>query len=164
MFPFSVNFPGPQLPISQPQIRDGETTLKLEIRVFEGRGLRGREENRPKAMFFLETQAPKEYGWPLPGAKNCSSLQNWQFLLFIGSDFPLEIQFLAIFGQYSFQSGLKKTRPFRFLLPKSVVLDWFMVSSCLFRWSFTCQTLVVNVRNRAKTTNAKVTFEKPRSS
>ena len=34
-----------------------------------------------------------------------------------------------------FGSGLKKTRPFRFLLLKGVVLDWFMVSSCLF-WSF----------------------------
>ena len=26
---------------------------------------------------------------------------------------------------------IKKTRPFRFLLLKSVVLDWFMVCSCL---------------------------------
>ena len=51
-------------------------------------------------------QAPKEYGWRFPGAKNCSSLQNWQFLLFLGSDFLLEIQFLAIFGQYSFQQYL----------------------------------------------------------
>ena len=42
----------------------------------------------------------------------------------------------------------------------SVVLDWFMVSSCLFRWSFTCPTLAVNARNRAKTTNfqKEVTF------
>ena len=53
------------------------------------------------------------------------------------------------------ESGLKKTRPFRFLLPKSVVLDWFMVNSCLFWWSFTCQTLAVNARNCAKTTKSK---------
>ena len=30
-----------------------------------------------------------------------------------------------------------------------------MVSSCLFRWAFTCQTLAVNARNRAKTTRFK---------
>ena len=52
-------------------------------------------------------------------------------------------------------SGLKNTRPFRFLLLKSVVLDWFMVSSCLFRWSLACQNLAVNTRNRAKTTRIK---------
>ena len=55
-------------------------------------------------------------------------------------------------------SGLKKTRPFRFPLLKSVVLDWFMASSCLFRWSFTCQSLAVNARNRAKTTKFKSGF------
>ena len=49
-------------------------------------------------------------------------------------------------------SGLKKTRPFRFLLLKSVVLNCFMVSSCIFWWSFTWQTLAVDARNRAKTT------------
>ena len=38
-----------------------------------------------------------------------------------------------------------------FLLLKSVVLDWLMVSYCLFLWSFTCQTLAVNARNRANT-------------
>ena len=43
-------------------------------------------------------------------------------------------------------SGLKKTGPFRFLLLKSVVLDWFMVSSCPFRWSFTCQNLALNLK------------------
>ena len=53
------------------------------------------------------------------------------------------------------KSGLKKTRPFRFVLLKSAVLDWFMVSSCLFWWSFTCQTLAANARNRAKTTKFK---------
>ena len=31
-----------------------------------------------------------------------------------------------------------------------------MGSSCLFWWSFTCQTWAVNARNRAKTTNSKV--------
>ena len=51
--------------------------------------------------------------------------------------------------------GLKKTKPFRFLLLKSVVLDWFMVSSCLSWWSFACQTLAVNARNHAKTTKFK---------
>ena len=30
-----------------------------------------------------------------------------------------------------------------------------MVSSCLFRWSFTCQSLAVNARNCAKTTKFK---------
>ena len=44
-------------------------------------------------------------------------------------------------------SGLRKTRPLKFLLLKSVVLDWFMVSSCLFRCSFICQDLAVNARN-----------------
>ena len=58
-------------------------------------------------------------------------------------------------------SRLKKTRPFRFLLLKSVVLDWFMVSSCLSRWSLTCQNLAVNARNRAKTTNQKWRFRSP---
>ena len=48
-------------------------------------------------------QAPKEYGWRFPGPKIGKFCKNWQFLLFIGSDFLLEIQFLAIFGQYSFQ-------------------------------------------------------------
>ena len=38
-----------------------------------------------------------------PGPKIGNFCKNWQFLLFIGSDFLLEIQFLAIFGQYSFQ-------------------------------------------------------------
>ena len=38
-----------------------------------------------------------------PGTKIAHFCKNWQFLLFIGSDFLLEIQFLAIFGQYSFQ-------------------------------------------------------------
>ena len=51
--------------------------------------------------------------------------------------------------------GLKKTRPFRFLLLKTAVLDWFMVSFCLFRWSLTCQTPAVNARNGAKTTKFK---------
>ena len=37
--------------------------------------------------------------WP----KLANFCKNWQFLLFIGSGFLLEIQFLAIFGQYSFQ-------------------------------------------------------------
>ena len=38
---------------------------------------------------------------------------------------------------------------------KTVVLDCFMVSSCLSRWSFICQHLAVNARNRAKTTKIK---------
>ena len=53
------------------------------------------------------------------------------------------------------ESGLKKTRPFRFLLLNTVVLDWFLVSSCLSRWSLTCQTLAVNAKNRTKTTKFK---------
>ena len=56
------------------------------------------------------------------------------------------------------QSGLKKTRAFRFLLLEDVVLDWFMRSSCLFWWSFACQNLAVNARNRAELKNEKVTF------
>ena len=55
-----------------------------------------------------------------------------------------------------FGSGLKNTRPFRFLRLKSAVLDWFMVSSCHFRWSFTCQNLAVNAMNRAKTSKSDV--------
>ena len=51
--------------------------------------------------------------------------------------------------------GFKKTRPCRFLLLESVVLDWFMVSSCLFRWSFTFQNLATNAWNRAETTKIK---------
>ena len=64
-------------------------------------------------------------------------------------------------GPYEFRrsdvSGLKKTRPLRFLLLESVVLDWFMVISCFSesRWSFTCQYLAVSARNRAKTTKLK---------
>ena len=56
---------------------------------------------------------------------------------------------------------LKKTRPFRFLLLASVVLDWFMVNSCFCWWSFTCQNLAVNARSRAETTKLKVTFWQP---
>ena len=52
---------------------------------------------------IAKKQAPKEYGWRLPGPKIAHFCKNWQFLLSIGSDFLLEIQFLAIFGQYSFQ-------------------------------------------------------------
>ena len=51
--------------------------------------------------------------------------------------------------------GLKKTRPFRFLLLESVVLDWCMVSFCLFQWSFTDQNLAVNARNCAETTKTE---------
>ena len=54
---------------------------------------------------------------------------------------------------WNHRSGLKKTKPFRFPLLKSVVLDFFMVSSFVFLWSFTCQTLAVNARNCAKNTN-----------
>ena len=61
----------------------------------------------------------------------------------------------ALFCVFLCSSGLKKTRPFRFLLLKSAVLDWFVVSSCLVWLSFTCQTLAVNARNRAKTTKFK---------
>ena len=32
------------------------------------------------------------------------------------------------------------------------LVQWFMVSSFLFRWSIDCQNLAVNARNRAKTT------------
>ena len=56
------------------------------------------------------------------------------------------------FPEMALKSGLKKTRPFRFLPLKSVVLDWFMVSSCLFRWSFTWQSMQ---GTRAKTTKFK---------
>ena len=40
--------------------------------------------------------------------------------------------FFRVFGSFS-TSGHKKIRPLRLLLLKSVVLDWFMVSSCKFR-------------------------------
>ena len=40
-------------------------------------------------------------GFPRP--KIAHFCENGQFLLFIGSDLLLEIQFLAIFGQYSLQ-------------------------------------------------------------
>ena len=39
-----------------------------------------------------------------PGPKIGNFCKNWQFLQkFVGSEFLLEIQFWAIFGQYSFQ-------------------------------------------------------------
>ena len=38
---------------------------------------------------------------------------------------------------------------------KVVVLNWFMVSSCIFRWSFICQILPVNARNLVETTKIK---------
>ena len=44
---------------------------------------------------------------------------------------PLRKGLLCVSVQFS-TSGLKKTWPFRFLLLKTVVLDWFMVGSCLF--------------------------------
>ena len=47
-----------------------------------------------------ETSGSREYGWRFPGPKIAHFCKNWQFFLFIGSDFLLEIQFLAIFGQY----------------------------------------------------------------
>ena len=50
---------------------------------------------------YLRLQKSTVGGSPGPKIGNFS--KNWQFLLFIGSDFLLEIQFLAIFGQYSFQ-------------------------------------------------------------
>ena len=56
-------------------------------------------------------------------------------------------------------SGLKKNRPFRALLLRSVVLDSFMVVFGFFR-SCTCQTLAVNARNRVKTTKFKVTLSR----
>ena len=53
-------------------------------------------------------------------------------------------------SQIPLYSGLKKTRPFRFLLLKSVVFDWFMVSSCLFSGRSPAKTLEVNARDRAR--------------
>ena len=38
-----------------------------------------------------------------PGPKIGNVCKNWQVVLVIGSDFLLEIQFVAMFGQYSFQ-------------------------------------------------------------
>ena len=46
-------------------------------------------------------------------------------------------------------------QPVRTVLLESVVLDWFMVISCLFRWSVTCQNFAVNARNCAETTKIK---------
>ena len=45
---FSRSFPGTFL-----QLRDGETTIKIKFSLFEGRGLGGREENRPKMLVFV---------------------------------------------------------------------------------------------------------------
>ena len=65
-------------------------------------------------------------------------------------------RFLHFFREQNYiSSGLNKTLPFRLLLVKSVVLDWFMVRSCILRWSFICQNLAVNARNRAKITKIK---------
>ena len=45
--------------MNQPTIiRDGETTIKMKICVFEGGGKGGREENRPKTLFFLAKLKP----------------------------------------------------------------------------------------------------------
>ena len=55
-------------------------------------------------------------------------------------------------------SGLKKIRVFRVLLLKSVVLDWFMVSSYPFSVVVHLPNLAVNAKNRAKTTILKVMF------
>ena len=55
------------------------------------------------SQYTTHKSGSKEYGWRFPGPKIAHFSKNWQFLLFIGSDFLLEIQFLAIFGQYSFQ-------------------------------------------------------------
>ena len=54
-----------------------------------------------KVGLRLRLQKSTVGGSPRP--KIAHVCKNWQFLLFIGSDFLLEIQFLAIFGQYSFQ-------------------------------------------------------------
>ena len=35
-----------------PKIRDSETTIKIKFAILRGVGLRGREENRPKTLFF----------------------------------------------------------------------------------------------------------------
>ena len=51
----------------------------------------------------LKRQAPKSTVGGCPGPKIAHFCKKWQFLLFVGSDFLLEIEFLAIFGQYSFQ-------------------------------------------------------------
>ena len=81
-------------------------------------------------------------------------LNMWQAPLLDGRNRLCETEIVQWLG--SSKSGLKKTRPFRFLLLESVVLDWFMVGSCLFRWSFTCQNLAaVNARNRAESTRIK---------
>ena len=68
------------------------------------------------------------------------------------------------FGEYGFKtpnsvifSGLKKTRPSRFLLLKILECSFGLVNGQFlpFRWSFTCQTMAVNARNRANTTKFK---------
>ena len=52
-------------------------------------------------------------------------------------------------GAFSHTSGLKKTRPFRFLLLDSN-LGLVHLQFLPFRWSFTCQDVAVNARNRAE--------------
>ena len=54
-------------------------------------------------------------------------------------------------------SELKKTRPFRFLLLKGVVLDWFMVSSCLFRGRSPAKTWQ-SMRGTVRKQKSKVPF------
>ena len=55
----------------------------------------------------------------------------------------------------SYNRDLRRPGLSELLRLRTVALDWFMVSSCLLRWPFTCQTLAVNARNRAKTTKFK---------
>ena len=61
----------------------------------------------------------------------------------------------------SFHNNRDLRRPglLDFLLLESVVLDWFMVSFCLFFWwSFTCQNAAFSTRNFAETTNPEDAF------
>ena len=81
------------------------------------------EEERSKMRQNCIKNASKMRGTPLGG--------NTFWMIPIFSDLISRLPLPTLI------SGLKKTRPFRILLLESVVLDWFMVTSCLFGWSFT---------------------------
>ena len=70
--PFHSDPNTPPISVAKTLVRDGETTIKIKfVLVRAGGGQRGqRGKSSPNAVF----QAPKEYGWRFPGAKN------WQFL------------------------------------------------------------------------------------
>ena len=116
-----------------------------------------------RMVFFSLYFAVVPKSGSLPGRQGCKfCLQrkrkpnpNLLVIFGRGGGLPREGVGAKKFGMSFEAQGIKKTRHFRFLLLKSVVLDWFMLCSYLFRWSFPCQNLAVNARNHPKTRRNK---------